>query len=95
MITYWNLKEPSDFTKRIGDGALIAAGWVFVKPDRWEGFVGIVTGIEVELSEQSDTTAKNAASKLVSALAAEGVTATIRYDPTYKDIIKIQVGMKP
>jgi hypothetical protein len=93
MVTYWDVKEPSDFTKRIGDGALIAAGWVFVK--KFVVLVGIVTGIEIELSEESDSTAKSAANELVSALAAEGIAATIRYDPAYKELIQIQIGMKP
>jgi hypothetical protein len=95
MITYWDVKEPSDFTKRIGKDALIAAGWVFVKDEKFVAFIGIVTGVEVALSEESDATAKRAAIELVSALAAEGIIATIRYEPTYKDIIKIQIGMKP
>ena len=95
MITYWNVKEPTDFTKQIGDDVLIAAGWNFIKAERGEALIGVVTGIEVELSDESVQIAKDAAYTLVSALAAEDVVATIRNEPTYTTLIKIQVGMKP
>ncbi len=92
MNTYWDVKEPSDFTKRIGKDALISAGWMYVRPD---GFlIGLVTGVEVQLSKESEFSAKAAANELVAALVAEGVNADISYDPTYKTLIVIQVGVK-
>ena len=96
MITYWHVKEPSDFTKRIENDALIAAGWVSI--EKFGVLVGMVTGVDVQLCEESDATTKNAANELVSALAAESITATttiIRYGQTHKDLIRIQIGWKP
>lgn len=95
MITYWNVKEPTDFTKQLGEDALIAAGWKFIKSETFEALVGVVTGIEVELGDNSDKSAKQAARELALALAAEGFTATIRNEPRYTKLIKIQIGMKP
>jgi hypothetical protein len=95
MITYWDVKEPSDFTKQIGDDVLIAAGWKFHKAERFEALVGVVTGIEIQLSDQSPQSAKDAAKELVVALAAEDIVATIRSELVYTTQIEIQVGMKP
>jgi hypothetical protein len=95
MITYWNLDEPTKFTQRLGNDALVAAGWHFMKAERFEALIGVVTGIEVELSDDADESFKKAASGLVAALEAEGIPATLRSEPAYKALIKIQVGMKP
>lgn len=98
IITYWGVKEPSDFANRIGSDALIAAGWVSI--DKFGVLVGMATGVEVQIDVESDETTKNAANELVSALAAENIAATtiiIRYDPTHrhKDLIGIRIGWKP
>ncbi len=98
IMTYWGVKEPSDFANRIGNDALIAAGWVSI--EKFGVLVGMATGVEVQLDVESDETSKNAANELISALATENIpvtTAIIRYDPMhrYKDLIQIRIGWKP
>jgi hypothetical protein len=95
MITYWGTPEPDSLTKRIGENALIPAGWEFLKAERFEALIGIVAGIAVQISEDSTPEAKAAAEALVGALNDEGVKAIIKFEPAYKDLIKIQVGIKP
>jgi hypothetical protein len=95
MITYWNVKEPGDFTKELGNDVLIAAGCQFIKADAFEALVGVVTGIDVQQSDDASEPAKKAADELVAALKEEGVPATFTSEPVYKSPIKIQVGKKP
>jgi hypothetical protein len=94
-ITYWGESEPDALTKRIGDMALIPAGWIFSKAERFEALVGIVSGITVLVSAESDPKSVAAAKALVEALNSEGLTASLTIDPTYKTLVKIQVGVKP
>lgn len=95
VVTYWNLKEPTDLAKRIGDDALISSGWQYDNPPKGESFIGIVTGVEIQLSDASSDLAKQAARALSKALEAEGIDAPIRNEPTYTTLIKLSVGMKP
>jgi hypothetical protein len=94
-ITYWGESEPVALTKRIGDLALIPAGWIFSKAERFEALVGIVSGIAVLVSAESDPKSVAAAKVLVEALNNEGLAASLTIDPTYKTLVKIQVGVKP
>jgi hypothetical protein len=95
MVTYWNTKEPREFTQQIGDAVLLAAGWKFVRAESFEVPIGVMTDIEVQLSSQASDTAKQAAQALVSAFNAEEVRASFRDEPTYTTKIEILVGVKP
>jgi len=93
MNTYWQSKEPTNFTKRIGENALIAvAHWQFIRPT---GFlVGQVSGVTVDVANDADERTKEAAAALVSALKAADVDATAGHDQVDKTIISITVGTK-
>jgi len=95
IITYWNIEEPVNFAKRIGDDALIASGWVYDKPLNGETFVGVFTGVKLAISDQSPEIAIEAAKALSSALEDEGITVPIINEPTYKTFIKLEIGIKP
>ena len=94
-LTYWDVAEPDTITKRIGNDALIAAGWQFIKDETFTALIGVVTGIEVQTSMDSNEEMKKAASALVDALVAEHLSAQMRFEPTLKDLILLQVGVKP
>ena len=95
MITYWRLDEPTAYAKRIGEDALIKAGWHFIQAERFEAIIGVVTGIEVQIADDADAKFKEAAKELVAALAEVDPSATLVSEPAYKTLIKIQIGMKP
>jgi hypothetical protein len=89
--TYWNEKEPADFAKRVGD-AILLAGWSYIRPT---GFlIGVVSGVGIQISADSSERQKDAADALNSSLAKVGVQNKIIYEPTYKDKIAIQIGVK-
>jgi hypothetical protein len=94
VITYWNLDEPTKYAKTIGD-ALLAAGWQFVRAQQFEGLVGVVTGIEVQVADDAPERYKSAAKSLAEALAAVDPSAKLINEPIYKELVKIQIGMKP
>jgi len=95
MITYWNLDEPTKYTQRIGNDALVAAGWQFIKAERFEALIGVVTGIEVQIADDAPDEYKSAAKALTEALAGVDPSTKLRSEPGYKTLIKIQIGMKP
>jgi hypothetical protein len=91
--TYWTNPEPTNFAKRIGNDALIAAAhWTFVKPD---GFlVGAVDAVTVNVASDSDEKTKGAGKALVSALKDANVDAMLGSDQADKTLIDITVGIK-
>ncbi len=95
MITYWALEEPTSYARLIGEKTLVAAGWHFIKAERFEALVGIVSGIEVQIADDADPKSREAARALVAALAEVDPSTTLRSEPTYKTLIKLQIGIKP
>jgi len=91
--TYWEYPEPTNFTKRIGEVALIAIGyWQFIRPTLH--LVGLVTGVTVDVADGADDRSHSAAEALVAALKAENVDARLGNDQADKTMISITVGIK-
>jgi hypothetical protein len=93
MNTYWQDPEPTNFTKRIGEAALITIGyWQFMRPT--SHLVGLVTGVTVDVADAADDKSHSAAEALVGALKAENVDAKLGNDQADKTMISITVGIK-
>jgi len=93
MNTYWQDPEPTNFTKRLGEAALIGiAHWQFIQPKAH--LVGRVTGITVDVADNADDQSHKAAAALVGAIKAEYPDAKLGNDQSDATMISITVGVK-
>jgi ribosomal 50S subunit-associated protein YjgA (DUF615 family) len=96
ITTFWNLKEPVAIANRIHK-SLIAAGWLFKKPEPPTFLLEPMAGIRVWVHPAAEERTKQAANALVSVLSEQGMAAELRHNnaPQKPDnIINIQVGTK-
>jgi hypothetical protein len=92
--TYWQDREPTKFSKRIGDNALIAgARWQYVRPTGI--LVARISGIVVSVSHDADEMTRGAASALISAFKAVDLDASLNEDTQDKAVISMTIGIKP
>ena len=78
---------------------VLAGHWLLDPNRKWSVQFTLVIGIEVRVSEKADTSTKDAATTLVEALNAEGISTTLRPIPAQEvpnpAVITITVGKSP
>lgn len=94
ILTYPEDPECVGIAERVGQAIRDRAGWVFVPWERGTMIVGVVTGMQVFISNDAPSEQREAAEALVKAIAGEGLQIELRHDPTYKTEMMIRVGKK-
>jgi hypothetical protein len=96
VTTYWDLKECLAIANRIYE-PLHLSGWEYIKPERGRWLMAGISGIQVFVNPKAEDKTKSAAKALVDALKAAKLDAELRdeNDPNPKNIISLNVGIKP
>lgn len=98
ITAYRDLKESVSIANRIHT-ALLQAGWIYLKPERFEALLGGVAGVFVYVHPDADEKTKKAADALLSTLLKEGIAAQLRQEnpvnnPKHNKI-DLNIGSKP
>lgn len=102
VITYWKNPEALAIANRMAD-ALIKAGWVIKQPTTFTAIIGVETGVSIWFPQGDNEKVGRAGKALAYALLTNEVYAELDpqagkaapADPTIKDKIIIEVGIKP
>lgn len=98
VTTFWDLKEPLDFSKQLSQ-TLATAGWKFIQHGEGGSFLMTgLAGVQVWVHINADPQVMDAANALVSALEAIGKAPALKQmDPkSQKDNkIALNIGTKP
>jgi hypothetical protein len=100
IITYWDSSEAVAISQRIAGILVHLAGWEIIQPKGWSYPLGGYTGVMVYVHPLADDNTKGAANALVTALVAEGISASMTKprggsDPSPKtNKISLTIGTK-
>jgi hypothetical protein len=96
IVPYWDSQESYGIANRIHQ-ALQMAHWTFIPPSTGVALMGGVVGVRVWHHPDADESTKKAASALIDALNAEGITTYEKIEnpnaPKYNEIV-VNVGSK-